>query len=169
MRSGQRAEGSSLIEVLVSIVVASVGLLGLAALHLHGLRVGQTAYQHGQAVLLADDILERMRANANVAAAYVVDFGSISASTQCEQGPSDSSPPAACSENAMATFDKASWKSSLASSLPSGDGKVTAVGAHAYSVTVCWDATHASGETLTGTCGATESSGWSTFTMTSEL
>jgi len=55
--------GFSLIEVLVSLVVLSVGLLSLAGLQTRGLRGGAGSYQRSQAVLSSYDIIERMRAN----------------------------------------------------------------------------------------------------------
>ena len=58
-----RGAGFSLIEVLIALVVLSVGLLGLAALQAEGLRSSSTAFQRTQAVLLASDLMDRMRAN----------------------------------------------------------------------------------------------------------
>jgi type IV pilus assembly protein PilV len=53
----------TLIEVLVTLVLISVGLLGVAALQLTSLRSNQEAYVRSQASVLAGDILDRMRAN----------------------------------------------------------------------------------------------------------
>jgi type IV pilus assembly protein PilV len=55
--------GTTLIEVLVTLVLISVGLLGVAALQLTSLRANQEAYSNSQASALAADILDRMRAN----------------------------------------------------------------------------------------------------------
>jgi type IV pilus assembly protein PilV len=58
-----RQNGVSLIEVLVAVVVLSIGLLGLAGLQAGGMRVGQSSFHRSQASQLAYDIADRMRAN----------------------------------------------------------------------------------------------------------
>lgn len=55
-----RSAGFSLIEVLVAIVVLSVGLLGLAALQLKGLQSAHSAYQRSLASVIANDGAERL-------------------------------------------------------------------------------------------------------------
>jgi type IV pilus assembly protein PilV len=55
--------GMTLIEVLVSLVVVSVGLLGIAALQLTTLKGNQEAYGRSQASVLAAEMLDRIRAN----------------------------------------------------------------------------------------------------------
>lgn len=61
--------GTTLIEVLVALVVLSVGLLGLAGLQLNALKLNQTAMQRSEATLFAYSILDQMRADAAVAKA----------------------------------------------------------------------------------------------------
>lgn len=55
--------GMTLIEVLVTLVITSVGLLGVAALQLTSLRNNQESYVRSQAAMLAADMLDRMRSN----------------------------------------------------------------------------------------------------------
>jgi type IV pilus assembly protein PilV len=78
---GQR--GFTLIEVLVTVVLISVGLLGVAALQLTTLRANQESYARSQAGVLAADILDRMRANplAFRGGAYDVTWNGTSATT----------------------------------------------------------------------------------------
>ena len=59
----RRESGFSLIEVLVALLVLSIGLLGLAALQAQGLRFNHDAYVRTQATNLAYDIVDRMRVN----------------------------------------------------------------------------------------------------------
>lgn len=61
--SHRAQRGFTLIEVLVTLVLISVGLLGVAALQLTTLRGNQDSYVRSQASVLAGDILDRMRAN----------------------------------------------------------------------------------------------------------
>jgi len=62
--------GISLIEVLVSVVVLGVGLLGVAAMQSVALRGGQSSLESSQAVIQTNAIVEAMRANRDNASAY---------------------------------------------------------------------------------------------------
>lgn len=75
----QSQRGFTLVEILVTVVLISVGLLGVAALQLTTLRGNQEANVRSQANTLASDILDRIRANSTsfrttTASAYEVDF-----------------------------------------------------------------------------------------------
>jgi len=125
MRSGREASaglqaGVSLIEVLVAVVLLSIGLLGLAGLQASGMRVGQSSIHRSQAAQLAQDIIERMRANVASAGAYDLALG-------------DAAP--ACAS--VASCDLRDWRLRL-QSLPAGAGAVTVSGRHA-TVLVQWD------------------------------
>ena len=61
-----RARGISLIEVMVSVLVLAVGLLGIAAMQSLALRGGQGSLESSQAVMQTGSILEAMRANPGV-------------------------------------------------------------------------------------------------------
>jgi len=62
--------GISLIEVLVSVIVLGVGLLGVAAMQSVALRGGQSSLESSQAVIQTNAIAEAMRANRMNAAQY---------------------------------------------------------------------------------------------------
>ena len=55
--------GMTLIEILVAIVVLSIGLLGLAGLQLKGLQVGQGSTYRWQAAMMAEELADRIRAD----------------------------------------------------------------------------------------------------------
>lgn len=74
----RKQAGTSLLEVLIAVVVLSVGLLGLAGLQVAGLRVNQGAMQRSQATMLAYDVLDRMRSDRTAALAGKYDVGSAS-------------------------------------------------------------------------------------------
>jgi type IV pilus assembly protein PilV len=61
--SSEAESGFSLIEVLVALLVLSIGLLGLAMLQVQGMRFTADSYQRSQATILAYDLMDRMRAN----------------------------------------------------------------------------------------------------------
>ncbi len=69
-----RQRGMTLIEILVAIVVLSVGLLGLAGLQLKGLQVNQGSIYRWQAAMLAEDIADRIRADRAGAGTYTLPF-----------------------------------------------------------------------------------------------
>ncbi len=105
----KRQNGASLLEVLVAIVVLSLGLLGLAGLQVASLQLNQGALQRSQATLLAYDILDRMRANKVDALAgdYEIATG------------------ASASGSTVPDLDLADWKAALVRALgPGADGFV---------------------------------------------
>jgi type IV pilus assembly protein PilV len=128
-----RQKGFTLVEVLVSIVVLAVGLLGLAGLQLISLKAADSAYHRSQASILVDDIVDRMRANrANaVAGSYNIDIG-------------DASPTG----TSIAEVDLANWRAQVSGSLTSGDGAVAVNAAtHITTITIQWDDSRAGGDT----------------------
>jgi type IV pilus assembly protein PilV len=114
--------GVALLEILVSIVVLAIGLLGYAGLQAVSLKNSASAYQRSQATLLANDIIDRMRANRVQSApgSYNIAVGSASGGS------------------ALAAQDLADWKTLLANALPGGDGSVTVDTNGNVTVTVVW-------------------------------
>jgi type IV pilus assembly protein PilV len=62
-----RQRGVTLIEILVAVVLLSIGLLGLAGLQLRGMQVNQGSAMRSQAAILAADLADRMRADVTAA------------------------------------------------------------------------------------------------------
>ena len=136
--------GFTLLEVLVALVVLSIGLLGIAGLHIDGVRTGQSALQRTYAVNLASDMADRIRANPN--GNYDVGAGPagpapavICADTATAEAPGD------CSPAAMAAYDVWEWRSALdadsATGLPGGQGSIdldAATDPASMVVTVSW-------------------------------
>ena len=63
MISKNKQSGTTLIEILVSVVVMSVGLLGLAGLQMNAMRFQKASSQRSEATQAAYDLGERMRSN----------------------------------------------------------------------------------------------------------
>jgi type IV pilus assembly protein PilV len=126
----QRQAGFSLIEVLISIVILSVGLLGTAGLVTASLKGGNTSYYRSQATVLADDIIDRMRANVTAAQGgkYNIDLGS-NLSVACGSS----------TAGTMPRFDCQDWKTALAQSLPNGEGSTSVDNNGVARVTVEWN------------------------------
>lgn len=114
--------GFSLIEVLITLVVLSIGLLSLAALQLATLKNNNSALTRSEATILAYDVLDRMRANRTQAVQGDYDIG-LTETVAAGSG--------------IASQDLAAWKSRLASELPGGRGSVS-VSARRALVTVQW-------------------------------
>ena len=70
--------GVALIEVLVTMVIVAIGLLALMTLQVHTMSTSQGASERYRAALLAQDLGERIRANASTdaqVALYAIDWG----------------------------------------------------------------------------------------------
>ena len=80
------AAGFTLVEVLVALLVLSIGLLGVAALQTQSLRLSADSFNLTQSQLLIDDLTERMRSNwndGNALTSYEAQFDNADA-TDCE-------------------------------------------------------------------------------------
>jgi type IV pilus assembly protein PilV len=123
--AGHRMQGFTLLEVLVAMVVLSIGLLGLAGLMASSLKNSHSAYQRTQATWLAYDALDRMRANRQVALAqgYNLALG------------------AAPGGSGLAATDLSEWDTALTSSLPEGDGSISVRTDRTVTIIVQWNDT----------------------------
>ena len=113
-------KGFTLLEVLVALVILSVGLLGLAGLQTTGIRNNHSANLRSQATILAYDITDRIRANKANSAAYAVAIGS------------DPSGGATVAEG-----DIDEWLNALSERLPDGDGSIE-INAEIVTIQVQW-------------------------------
>ncbi|WP_225073741.1 type IV pilus modification protein PilV [Desulfuromonas sp. CSMB_57] len=133
-RRYSQESGFSLVEVLVALMILTVGLLGLAGLQGRGLRDSQSALVRSRAVQCAEDILDRMRANRANAGAYAVGIG---APGPDEWDDMDGLLAELSGYAGIVQTDLGEWKFSLAQSLPEGDGSV-AVNGNLTTVVVQW-------------------------------
>jgi len=136
--------GSVMIEALVSIVVTSLAMLASAALAINASKVNQTGRYRAEAVLLVNDIAERIGANPPAAAAgtYALAAGSgqpdpndVAAAADCSAD--------ACSATQHAQSDLIAWRSQMAARLPQATAQLTFTAAAGstparYAVTVNW-------------------------------
>ena len=130
--------GFTLLEVLIALLILSVGLLGLASLQTRGLAMGHNAYLRSQAVLLTRDMAERIRVNSNYVLAteassttvYTIDYNQTPTNTDCSA--------ASCTPVQLAQYDIDQWLTSLGNILPAGDGQISKNGVD-YVITVRWD------------------------------
>ncbi len=136
--------GFTLFEVLISVLVLSIGLLGVASMQILSLRSNSGAYLRSEATLRAYDIIDRIRANSTAAAGYAT------AMAAAPSAPAVNCASAACSTTNLAAYDLAQWKCALGKwnanavcaaypqgKLPQGDGSV-AINGNIYTVIVQW-------------------------------
>ena len=71
-KNRQAQQGSSLIEVLVTLVILMVGLLGLVGLMVQSQRSQMESYQRVQALVVLQDMVNRINTNRKAAACYAV-------------------------------------------------------------------------------------------------
>lgn len=131
MKSIQKSAGITLIEVMISVIVLAVGLLGVAALHGLGAKYGNKAYFRSQAIAQAYDLVDRMRANPAGAAAtnYIQSPMPSSYSSDCGSS--------ACTASDLATYDLVTWNTNNGTLLPNGTGGVSISGSD-VTVVVNW-------------------------------
>lgn len=98
--------GVALLEVMISVFVLAVGLLGLAQLHITSLKHNESSYLRTQASILASDMFDSMRANMTASKAGNYNFA-ISAT-----------PPA--NPNSIAERDLSAWLNNISVFMPAG-------------------------------------------------
>jgi len=94
----------TMVEVLVALVVMSIGMLGIAALYVESMRANRTALVRSQAISFVNDMADRIRANSRAAAAYDIDtYAGVPALRGCVNGANN------CTEAQLAEDDLARW------------------------------------------------------------
>lgn len=119
-----RASGFSMVEVLISVFILAIGLLGLLNLQMTSLKNNHSAQLRTTATVLAYDMLERIRAN------KTADYALTMSAT----------PSGATTKDA----DLVEWISEISSALPSGDGSISYSG-NIITVTIQWDDSRGTG------------------------
>jgi len=131
--------GTTLIEVLIALVVAAFGLLGLAGLQVRLQLSDMESYQRAQALLLLDDMSNRLATNRDQAALYVT--GSAN--------PLGSGMNCPTSVATAQQIDAQQWCTALQGAAEKSGGSKTGVmigargcvetiGANSYLITVAW-------------------------------
>ncbi|AHE67679.1 type IV pilus modification protein PilV [Legionella oakridgensis] len=127
--SAQCQKGFTLIEVLISVVILAIGLLGIAAIQLNMIRYNHSAQMRSIAIAQANNMIDRMRANyTGVKTGLYNNVSGIPANPGCTT----------CNSSQIAQLDTYQWNSNNALLLPSGQGTVINNGNH-YTITLYWD------------------------------
>ena len=127
----RKLRGFTLIEVLIALVIMSVGMLGIAGLYVHSMQAGRTSILRHNAVTLAGDIADRIRANPRAGAAYV----QAGANNNCVDGGVN------CTIGEMAANDIFLWDQQATATLPNGQVSIVVdngVVPPTYQITLTW-------------------------------
>lgn len=117
-----KQSGVSMVEVLVALIVMSVGLLGIASLYVTALQAKSTSLSRMKAVNLAYDLADRIRANPSGIASYVV-ANALTVATPTETCMGSTN----CTPAQMAAADLGQWKALISDATTGLPGNVTAV------------------------------------------
>lgn len=120
MRMLTRSRGFTLLEVLIAVLIFSLGLLGVAGLMVLSVRTNHSAYLRTQASFLAASMADRIRSNVGYTNQYngSYDAGSAGAGG-CDAG---------CSPTQMVARDKAIWSQQLVDFLPNASATINCAG-----------------------------------------
>jgi len=132
LAASKRVQGFTLVEVLIALIIMSVGMLGIAGLYVHSMTAGRTSLFRHHAVTLAGDVADRIRANPRAQGAYAVAGG---ADNNCVDGGID------CTPAQMAANDIFLWEDQAADTLPAGTVAIVFDNAPVpptYQITVQW-------------------------------
>jgi type IV pilus assembly protein PilV len=115
----QSVRGMTLLEIMIAILIISIGLLGMAGLQAVGLKANVGASQRTAATMLAYEMADRMRANnaGVIANNYNAAINVPAQQATCLQ-------VAGCTAQQMAQNDMWEWSQAVQNTLPSGMGIV---------------------------------------------
>ncbi len=118
MRILPRQRGFTLLEVLTSLLIFSVGLLGVGGLMVMSVRTNHTAYLRTQASFLAESLADRMRTNLGWINQYngTYDASTATGSANCSTAP--------CTPAQLAAYDRLVWSQQLIAHLPAPTANV---------------------------------------------
>ncbi|MFK0571728.1 type IV pilus modification protein PilV [Endozoicomonas sp.] len=126
--SPYNCRGVGLIEVLVSLLIIAIGILGMAGVHSRSLQYNQSSYVQSQAAFLATDMLDRIQANSALAKTgsnYQVGLDD-SEFSQCVQSDyPNACETGNCTPSELAGYDILQWKFQLACQIPGSQGAVS--------------------------------------------
>lgn len=123
VRAQVRQRGATLIEVLVTMLVVAIGLVGAAGLQLSSSRYQQTAHMRSQAMEGAQFISEKMRVNSSAIVSYLAADAYAAAATPPPDVACGLAAQPDCTAAQAAQKDMRAWRLAL-QRLPGGRGAI---------------------------------------------
>lgn len=147
--------GVTLIEVLVAVIVLSIGLLGIAGLQAATVKYKINSWARSANAVLLSDLTDRIRMNTDVAGpnferaaatqAYVLDktwatqqSEALSLVREDQLNPACNSGSTICSDVQRAAFDILAWRKKVNTSLPQGGAFIEGDKGLGFVVTLMW-------------------------------
>lgn len=147
-RSVKTQQGATMIEVMIAVLIFSVGLLGIATTQTMGLTNTQSSLSRNYAAQLSTALMDIVRANPGIAdqgaladGNLFADFATTGASfdaTYAEVANCGSAANA-CEADEMAETALLQWRTQVQQNLPGGEGRIQLLGTGEYRVTVQWE------------------------------
>lgn len=169
MGKGRRRNqiGMTLIEVLVSVLILGIGLLGAAAIQLNALRYTDSSAMASQASFIAYDMMDRIRANVDGNAAQNGSDVLASYSLASLAGAPAASPNNAA--NAV-TQDLADFNENVtAFAGAAGANSKIVIAKPVVEITITWDDTRAAGANQNALLGASNATNPQKFVLSSRI
>ena len=136
MNIRKNIQGFTLIETLVALIVLSIGMLGIAALHVESLKASQTAFLRSKAINFATDMADRIRANP---AAPANNFTLAGVNRNCGNRALDANPANDCTPTEVAEEDIWAWENMVQNVFPAAITNPVQVGLPGASTTLIVD------------------------------
>jgi type IV pilus assembly protein PilV len=138
------SKGMTLIEVLISLVILAIGMLGIASMLLLSNKANNSSYTKQLAVQSVYDIFDKIRANYSAAVNGNYTVNNISNNPTIPAQPSTLCDTSPCNPAQLATYDIWYWLAKDVAKLPNGSGSITTAlsgvaGNTIITVTVQWN------------------------------
>ena len=150
--------GFSLFELLIALLVLSIGLIGLATLQAQGIRSNYSASSRSEATFLAIDIADRMRSNMRNTLTLDENLTALANNYTIDTNADDRYDPTSttdvatqCANVNLSITNACEWEAAIENLLPVGRGLVTRTGG-VFLITLMWD-DERTGNTGTGCSG----------------
>lgn len=135
LTNSNRQRGFTLIEVLISMLILAIGLLGMAALMMTGLQANQGAALRSTATISSYDIADRIRSNVDTVAsrAYATAVSDPTAAAL----PACHADVAGCGPADRVQEDLFQWNASL-QAIPGATGFISRINDNNYCIAIFW-------------------------------
>jgi type IV pilus assembly protein PilV len=135
VKQNKPSSGFTLLEVLIALLIISIGLLGVATLQIRGQQFNQVSYFRTQATFLAYDLMDRIRVNFAINGANMASYGGdlpagIELSSSCDDSP--------CNSVSLRNYDLNNWLYYLRDILPNGRVTLIPNAVDNYTITISW-------------------------------
>lgn len=140
----KRCRGFSLLEVMIALLVLSIGLLGIAGLQTFSLQFNHQSYERTQATVFISEIFDRIMANPAAARAGIYDSVALTTTSASYTGYGTCPTSGCATTTQLATYDLFIWKSAIENSkMVQGQGSITRANpadsnSFVYDITITW-------------------------------